>query len=101
MAMRSTALNFYDQTATLNAGTYTLLAGVANQKIRIMQYYLSSTAGTVQAQDSTGVLIGGLLSGNSSTGSNGYVELSVGASLQIVVTGTSTVSGYFVGCIIS
>jgi len=101
MAMRTTALNFYDQTASLSSGTYTLLAGVGGQKIRMMQYSISSTSGAVQIQDSAGVLIGQALQGNSSSGSNGYIELSVGASLQIVVTvaGTTTVSGYFVGCV--
>lgn len=90
------AVQAFQISQTVNANTYTLVAGQANKKIRLISFYITSTAGTVTIQDSTGVVITSITA-EGGLGNTGVVELTTGADLQAVVSATTTINAYFMG----
>ena len=90
------AVQAFQITQTVNANTYTLVAGTANKKIRLISYYITSSAGTVTIQDSAGVIFA-VINSEGGLGNTGIVELTTGADLQAVVSATTNISAYFMG----
>lgn len=74
-------------------GTFTLIKGIQGQSIKLLNYVISTSSGTLYLQDSAGLIIN---QPASSQGSNALVILTSGADLQVVVSDISTISCYFV-----
>lgn len=98
MAIIPVAVQAFQLTQAVQAGTYTLVTGIPGQQIRLLSYNITSTDSTVIIRDTSGVVITTLV-GSSSRGMNGIYTLTVGAGLEAVVSGPTNVSAYFVGFI--
>lgn len=80
----------------LNPGTYVLIAGQVDKKIRLNSFNITSTAGKAIIQDSKGLILATI---NGSYGSNGSIELTSGADLQLFVSENTVVNCCFIGFI--
>jgi len=92
------AVQGFQYSGAVVPNTYVIATGVANQKIRLISFSLSSTAGLVTVQDSTGVIFGSV-NGQGSFSSTGAFELTTAADLWVVVSQNTTIDAYFTGFI--
>ena len=96
MIRTTLAVQAFQQSGLLSPGTYTLIDGVADQSLRLLQYVITSTAGNVIIQDSSGGFIT-RLSGDCSMNFTSSHLLSVNIGLEIVVLEETTIDACFIG----
>lgn len=90
------AQNAFYISQSVAANTYTLVAGQANKRIILTAVIFISPDAKIHLKDSSGL---DLTDSVNSYSNNGIIALSVGADLQAVVTGNTTVTACFTGFI--